>query len=67
MTALERRLSKLEDNMPQATHMLFRDAGETEEQAAVRTFGERPRGALVVIRWAETDAEAFSDPAEAQP
>ena len=52
--------------MPQATHMLFRDVGETEEQAVARTFGARPPGALVVIRWAETDAEAFSDPADVQ-
>lgn len=62
---LRHRLDRLEASTPEGQAVLvWRELGETHEQALSRHFGDAPRRAnAVVIGWAETADAATPDPA----
>lgn len=61
---LRARLDRLEASTPEGQAVLvWRELGETHEQALARHFGDAPRPAnAVVIGWAETADDATPDP-----
>lgn len=63
MSAIGKRLEKLEDGMRPdgGVFLVWRDQGETREQAIARRFGSRPVPAgatLYVVSWQWPEAQA---------